>query len=249
MSAGMSRKSKKRRAQEEAEREELLAPDAFESQGQSWAQWFEKNVLLVVGGLVGALALIVIVELINSSGQGTAAAETSELVSALDQYRETVSLQAVLTSTDAEARGKELKAARTALAAVLTPSSGAPELVRLARLYDADLARRLGLHDEAVSGFDTYLSGSEGLDELSFFALEGKGYALEAKGDREAALTAFQTLADSEPWADYGLKHVARVKAAAGDVEGARAAYEKIVSQDPASPLKDFAEQQLAALP
>ncbi|MEO1227622.1 MAG: hypothetical protein AAFZ18_01865 [Myxococcota bacterium] len=249
MSAGMSRKSKKRRAQEEAEREELLAPDAFESQGRTWAQWFEKNMPFVLGGLGGVLLLIIVFELVATSGQGAAAAQTRELVTALDQYRDSLSLQAVLTSTDAEARGRELKKARAKLAPVISNGSAPPDLVRLARLYDADMARRLGLYREALAGFDAYLEGSPELDELGFFALEGKGYALEAKGDNAAALKVFERLASTERWSDYGLKHVARVRQSQGDLAGARTAYEKIIGQDPASPLKDFAEQQLAALP
>lgn len=243
----MSRQSKKRRQQEEAEREALLAPDAFEERGSAWSTWAERNLKFVLGGLVAALVLVAMFELFRSSGSQSAEEHTQALIEALDAYREAVSLQNVLTSTIASEHEKRFRDARSKLAAVL--ADGPPDAVAsLARLYDGDLARRLGEHGAAIKGYDQYLGSTGPGDDLVFFALEGKGYALEAQGKADEALSIFRRIEGMETYADFGLKHVARILLAKGDTDGAKAAFKKIIERDPASLFKDFAEQQLATL-
>jgi hypothetical protein len=245
----MSRQSKKRRRKEEAAREELLAPDAFEAQGATWSSWLEKNLKLVAGALGAVLLTVVAVEIVRSSSEGTAAVHTGELIDAVDAYREAVRGDpgSVATSTGSEGADAALREARAELRGVLD-GDGGEDLKALAQLYDADLARRLDAHDAALDGYDAYLAAAGPDDPFRFFALEGKGYAHEARGDLDAAAAVFEEVASMARFGDYGLKHLARVRRAQGDVEAAKAAYEKIVAREPASPLKDFAEQQLGFL-
>lgn len=243
----MSRQSKKRRQREEAEREELLAPDAFVAKGATWSSWLEKNIKLIIGGLVLALLGIVGVEIFRQSQQSSAADATGDLIHGVEAYADSVSLQTVLTATTADGPREGWRDAREALRPALAEDRPAAARA-LARLYDADLARRLGELQQALAGYGAYLEQAEPSDPFRYFALEGQGYAHEAAGDLDLALAAFEKASQLERFTDYGLKHVARVKTKTGDTDGAKAAYEAIVARDPASPLKGFAEQQLALL-
>lgn len=243
----MSRESKRRRQKEATEREELLAPDAFQQKGSSWSAWLEKNLKLVLAGVIGVLVLIIGAEILRSTTQGAAADRTRELMEAVDAYREAVSFQAVFTSTSAAAERERFLEARAPLKKVVEETDDA-EIQALARLYDADLARRAGLHEEAIAGFDAYLGSSSPEDTLRYFALEGKGYALEARDRLDEALAVYQQIESMERFSDFGLQHAARVLKKKGDLAGAKAAYEKILAREPASPLKELAEQQITLL-
>ncbi len=243
----MSAKSKDRRRREEAEREALLEPDAFVAQGATWSGWLEKNLKWVAGGLVLLLGLVVVLELVRSSGSGANAEATRALVPAVDAYEQAVSLQAVLTSTSAEKNAERYRAARDKLRAVLD-GEGGPGVKAVARLYDADLARRLGKNEEAVAGFEFYLDSAPEADRLRFFALEGKGYALEAAGRADEALASFQAASEVSGFDDLGLAQVARLLESRGDASKARAAYERIRDREPTSPLAEFAKRRLEML-
>lgn len=244
----MARKGKKRRMREEAEREELLAPDAFEESGKTVTPWLERNFRWVAGALAAALIGIIGFEYTRQSGSAVAAETTRVLIEGTDAYRDAVGLQAVVTTTTAEAREAALSEARTAIAPALQAPGAAGAL---AHLYDADLARRLGEHEAAVEGYDTYLAASgakKGFDPLRFVAVEGKGMALEAAGRLDEALEQYRALEAMERFDDFGAMHVARILAAKGDVDGAKAAYDRVLAREPASPLASEAEQKRSAL-
>ena len=243
----MSRESKKRRRREDAQREQLLAPDAFEAQGATWTGWLQKNLKLVLAGLGGVLVLIVVLEVVRTQGQSTSAEHTEQLMEAADTYQGAVSLEAIVTSTSAELEQRRYTEAQSKLQGLVTDD--APESIRqLAGLFHADLARRAGELKRAVEGYDSFLASAGPDDALRYFAEEGRGYALEADGQLDEALGAFRKVEAMDRYRDFGLKHVARILRKKGDVEGARDAYEQIVARVPESPLKDFAEQQMATL-
>lgn len=243
----MARQSKKRRKQEEVEREELLAPDAFEAGGEQVTPWIERHFKSIAIAVGAALVLVAAVELTRQTSSAANAAGTLALVEGTDAYRDAVSIQSVFSSTTAEGRAETLREARAKFAGALEGSGGA---ATLAYLYDADLARRLGDHEAALKGYERYLSATSKLkfDPLRFFALEGKGMAHEAAGQTDAALDAYRKLEAMGAYADFGSMHVGRVLAAKGDVAGAKTAFEKVVAREPASPLRADAEQQIAAL-
>lgn len=240
----MARKSKKRREREEAEREELLAPDAFEAHEGDWSSWLEGNLRWLVLGLVAILVGIVGFETMRDSSAAASGEETRALIEVVDTYRDAVSLQEIFTATTAAANQKRYVEAREKLD--LSGLSG--PRAALAKLYDADLALEAGEPEVALDGFEAYLSSATPKDPIRFFALEGKGYALEALGRDDEALETFRAIAQMPRFSDFGQSHAARVLAANGDVAGAKETYEAIVAREPASPLKTFAEQQLLSL-
>ena len=245
----MSRQSKKRRQQEQAEKEELLSPDAFVQQGTGWATYVQKHFALILGGLGALLLAIIAAEYMASSSQSAASADTAALIQAVDEYQEAVYLNAILTSTSSFGDQKRYTKARDGFSTILNGASSPPAGVKgLASLYDASLALRLGLFDEALTGYERYLNETAEPDTISYFALEGKGYALEGLERLDEALAVFQKIEVMDRFSDFGLKHVARVLLKKGDSSGAKAALQQIVDRDPPSPLREFAEQQLAQL-
>ena len=237
--------ARKKKNQEE---EELLAPDPFLESGQAKMAWLEKNLKLVIGAIVLVLVAVLAFELTTSSSARSASVVTDDLTAAVDEYREATGLQKVLTSTSPASLKSGYQKAYDAFQKVRADhaKTGA---ARLATVYHADLARRLDKYDEAVTMYDEYISGAKADDPLLFFALEGAGYALEAAGKNDEALARFEALAEKQPfYADYALKHQARILEKKGDSAGALAAYKKITEMEPASPLESFAEKRIRAL-
>lgn len=238
----MARKKKSK------EEEELLAPDAFLETGQEKMAWLEKNLKVVLGGIAVVLVAVIGLEFSSSSSARSASVVTSALTEAIDDYREATGLQKVLTSTSPESLNEGFQKAYDGFAKVRADHAGSGA-ARLASVYQADLARRLGKTDEAIQLYDEYLSSAAKDDPLTFFALEGAGYAYEAADKHDEALARFETLQTSQSfYADYALKHKARILEKKGDAAGALTAYKAIVEMDPASPLKSFAEKRIRAL-
>lgn len=242
----MSRRSKKRRAEEQAQQEELLAPDAFEQQGATWTRVFEQNFAIVLGVLVIFLVGIVAFEMTTSSNAQAASDETAKLMEGVEAYESAVRF-AVFTTTTAEAYEAKYEEAHQEFAPALSLNAGAPAR-ELGLLYDADLQRKAGRYEAAIKDYDEYLAGAKPDDPLRFLAFEGKGYAWEATSDLDKALEAFQSLAGIPEYNDFGYKHVARVLLKQGDVTGAKEALQSIIDRDTPSVFKQFAESQLEKL-
>jgi predicted negative regulator of RcsB-dependent stress response len=226
----------------------VLAPDAFQQEGQSWIRWLESNVKLVIAGIVLVLGTVVAIEYFESSSARGAALMTGDLVDAVEAYQEATDLRTVLTSTSATElnEGYEKAAAELRSFQEEYPNT---EASKIASLYEGDLLARLGKHAEAEQKFSAYVDSAKPDDALLFFALEGLGYAQEAQNELDEAAKTFDRLATSQPfYKDYGLKHKGRILEEKGDTQGAIAAYQSIVEMEPASPLKPFAETRLKAL-
>ena len=78
----------------------------------------------------------------------------------------------------------------------------------------ADLFQN-GQYDEALSIYDAFLAGHAGDHPMAWVAKEGRGLALEAKGDLEGALGVFEAMTASEVserfYADMALWHQGRL--------------------------------------
>jgi tetratricopeptide (TPR) repeat protein len=74
-------------------------------------------------------------------------------------------------------------------------SSGRKQVEQNATMVAAAKAMRDGEFEAAVAAYDEFLAAAPDDHPLRFLAIEGKGNALEAKGDLEAALEQFRALA------------------------------------------------------
>lgn len=228
---------------------EALAPDPFLEAAKRWSGWIEKRLKVFIAIFAFGLAAIGGYEFFRSQDERDDSRVTSKLGDAVKAYEEVVEPSRIMSSTIAAALDPGMEQARRAFAAFSKeyPAHGATQL---ARLYEADLARRMGKHSDAELLYRAYVGVASPDDALLFIALEGVGYALEEQGKLDEAIEAYSELGQGGTsfYKDFALKHRARVFEKKGDVKAAIAAYEAIVAIDPPSPLRAQAEEKLKIL-
>jgi tetratricopeptide (TPR) repeat protein len=125
-------------------------------------------------------------------------------------------------------------------------------LMNEARLMKGATLLGLGRSDDAIKAYENALI--DNLDvRLRFLAHEGIGYAYEAKGDLDKALSAFGQIAGDAKefggfYEDRGLYHRARLTAAKGDKPGAVTLYRQILDKAPDPAMKSEITDRLAVL-
>jgi tetratricopeptide (TPR) repeat protein len=238
-------------ARKKGESAELLAPDPFLETLNKWAGYIQKHHKPLLASVGALFAGIVGFEFFSAQSEHDAAVVTAQLTEAVKAYDEAVDPQKTFTSTKAGAMDAELERARDKLEQVEKdhPGHGAAQL---ARLYEADVERRLHKYAEAEALFKAYIQAAKPDDNLIFLALEGAGYAAEDQGKLDDALGYFNKLAEGVGggtfYKDYGLRHKARVLKKKGDDAGAAAALKQLVEMQPPSDLKGPAEEELKTL-
>lgn len=104
-----------------------------------------------------------------------------------------------------------------------------------ATLVAAALAMRNADFDTALTEYDAFLADAPKDHPLRFLALEGKGHALEAKGEYEAALETFAAIAPDplDFYRHMALYHQGRVLEALDRKDEALAIYEQYFQEFP----------------
>jgi hypothetical protein len=108
--------------------------------------------------------------------------------------------------------------------------------------------------DRAKEALPIYQGLQSALDRrLRFLAQEGLGYALEATGQTDAALTAFNSMADDAQnaggfYKDRALYHKARLLEKKGSGKDAQKLLHEILDKTPTTPLREEINDRLAAL-
>lgn len=132
---------------------------------------------------------------------------------------------------------KEERAAAIDEALTAARSTGREGVDQNATLVAAALAMRNGDFDAALTEYDAFLGEVDDAHPLRFLALEGKGNALEAKGDYEAALEVFASIAPhpTDFYRHMALYHQGRVLEALERKDEAMAIYEQYFEEFPPS--------------
>lgn len=227
--------------------DELLAPDAFQQQGSGWSKWLEENIRLVLVAIVAVLGLVIALEFVTSQSARSASAVTAEFGAALEQYRDATDPSLAQTATSTEVIREKERRAREAFEQ-MRASLDAKGPARLALLYEADLAQRSGEHAAAAALYADYLERAPADDPMRFMALEGAGYAHESLGSWGEALRYFEELESVDFYANWALKHQARVHEAKGDSAKAISTLERLLEREPDTFLKNYAESKLKLL-
>jgi tetratricopeptide (TPR) repeat protein len=128
---------------------------------------------------------------------------------------------------------------------------GGSDLKAEALLLKAKYLLALGKSSEALAIYQGQLGGLDA--RLRFMAHEGLGYALEATGQTDAAITAFTALADESQAAagfyrDRALYNKARLLEKKGSAKDAGKLLHEILEKTPSTPLRDEINDRLAAL-
>jgi tetratricopeptide (TPR) repeat protein len=234
-------------------RKELKAPDEFQKLGAQAVPFLVQHQKTVVGAVVIFVAVGLGVTLIQYVGHRGELKATQELGAALKPLSREVTATpstepnaAPTFKTDTEKNEaiiKSLTEFRTA--------KGDSKAANTAALPLGHALLREGKAQEALAAFDDYLKGSASDDPLRPTALEGKGYALEAKKDYDAALAAFDQLA-KENTAEFmkgmGLYHRARMLLLQGKTDDAVKQLQQLEQAAPGSSAARLAVERLGVL-
>ena len=230
---------------------ELRAPDAFQRVGSVVRRWLEQRRIVVLGAavlvVVAALVAGVVSSLANRRAQ-LAARGLGHALKVLDRP-----VGEAVPGDDQTPYASQAEKDR-ALVAALTPfrtefAGTLPATTAALPLGDGEL--RLAQSDGALAHFADFLSRSSPGQLLRVSALEGEGYAWEAKGELERALDAFDLMNREDAGgflAGMGLYHRARVLVLQGKKLEAAQAFEEVVTNKPGTAAATLAQDRLALL-
>ena len=230
---------------------ELRAPDAFQRVGGVARRWLEQRRILALAAAIllvaGALVAGVVSSLSNRREQQAARALGGALKSLDRPVGEAI-------PGDEEKAYANQKDKDLALVAALTPfrtqySGTLPAATAGLPLGDAEL--RLGQPDTALPRFNDFLGHASSKQILRVSALEGEGYAWEAKGQLDRALDAFERMSKDDAGgflAGMGLYHRARILVLQGKKVEAAQAFQELIAAKPGTSAATFAQDRLGLL-
>lgn len=231
---------------------ELQSPDKFLKEAGGWYDWARQHPREVGIGAGGLLVAIVLIGVLFGGAPGKTHVDTEagrELSAALALVDRPVASEAGDAAEKPFANEKEKQQAiADALTAVRQKHAGSSSALS-ATLPLADARFKLGQFDDAAALYDEYLQKAPANSPLLFLALEGKAQSLEAKGDLDGAVQAWDRLGSQAPgYEDRALFGKASVLEQQQKWEEARAAYEKLEKDHPTSPLARMGGEKLAEL-
>ncbi len=228
-------RSKKRKAKDGEE-------DAFQ-RGMKGAgraaidkRWFVLAGLALIAGAIGAGVYL------YRSGVDDAAQATRVLSHAAGYENRAMvgDLEALMGSLDREPPNPIVKdeAERDALVQEALDDVerlGHGDTQHLAALMRASRALRKGDHAQALAAYDGFLAQAPADHPLAFTAREGRAVALEASGDLEAALAAYEGVAteSGQFYRDMALYHQARLLERLDRTDEAIARYKTYIEEFP----------------
>ncbi len=243
------------RANRKELKQELKQPDAFQKVGGEASTWLIHQQKLVIIGVVAVLlvgAAIGVVSYLGGRGEERASSELGAALAVLgrpvtDQVEKNPDPLAGPTYKTAKEKDEALIKALSELRSA-HPGTRAAVTAALP-LGEAQL--RQGQADEALASLGDYLKDSPADEPLRPTALEGRGYAYEAKGNLNEALAAFEQLS-RENKTDFlngmGLYHRARILELQGKKEEAAKQFSEIPSAATNTSAARLATERMAVL-
>jgi tetratricopeptide (TPR) repeat protein len=238
------------------DRKELKHPDQFVSFWTRVAAWISAHRLKVLGG-AGGLVVAGFAIWGISGLMAKKAAESSLAFARIEKIA-----NAELLPEKGEPPKKDdglphFKTEESRLEAALKEvntflgAHGSSALKDEALLLKAKYLLALGKSSEALAIYQGQLGGVD--PHLRFIASEGLAYAQEAAGQIDAALAAFNALAEEAQkaggfYADRALFHKARLLEKKGSGKDAETVLRDILTKTPTTPLREEINDRLAAL-
>jgi hypothetical protein len=240
-------------------------PDEFVQRVSSLSDTLQPHIKTIVAVAVLIVAGLGIWEFMKWRHETKAQEATTAYVSALKITEATIAtdedpaeegpVPQLSFATEEERRNASLQA----LAGVTSGHSDI-KLSKLAGPREGKLLLEAGKYDEALAAYKKF-AASSAPESLRMAALEGVGYALEAKAmanedasarqsGLEAALAAFTELQPGEggPMRDYALYHQGRVLVAMGKPDEGIAKFRQLLTELPDSGLTSAVEGRLDSL-
>ncbi|WP_370038482.1 tol-pal system YbgF family protein [Corallococcus sp. AB045] len=239
---------------EKIRQQELRQPDAFQKVGADARDWLmQRQKFLAIGAgvlVLGAVGVAIASE-VSRRGEETASMALGQALTVLD--RPVTGVDPVDPSATEppfpteQARDEEV----VKQLAAFRKEHGGTRSATTAALPQAKAEFRLGQNDAALASLDVFLKGAPENDALRASALEGQGYAYEAKGDYAQASTSFEAMekADTgEYLVGMGAYHKARMLILQGKKDDAAQVLSKIPTDHPSSAAARQATERMAVL-
>lgn len=241
---------------EKQSRKELKQPDAFQKSGSEAGEWVHQRQKMVAMAVGAMLVVGFGVSLVIWLSGRTESAASKDLGAALKVMGRPVEAgeKSEPPEPGKEPGYKSEKEKDEAIVKSLTDFRtryGSSKAAATAALPLAQASFRLGKYDDALKAYDEYLKQVSPEDPLRATALEGQGYAHEAKGELDAAITAFDQLArenKTEFLSGMGLYHRARIFIIQGKKEEAAKQLSEIPAAAPNSAAARLAVDRLTLL-
>jgi tetratricopeptide (TPR) repeat protein len=230
---------------------ELRAPDAFQRVGGVARRWLEQRRKLALAAAILVVAAALVAAVLSSLANRREQRAAHALGGALKSLDRPVGAALPGDEEKPYASQKDKDQALVgALTAFRAEYSGTlPAATAALPLGDAEL--RAGQADGALPHFSDFLSRAPAKQILRVSALEGEGYAWEAKGQLDRALDAFQRMSKEDGGgflAGMGLYHRARILALQGKKTEAAQAFQELVTAKPGTPAAALAQDRLGLL-
>jgi tetratricopeptide (TPR) repeat protein len=235
-------------------RKELKAPDEFQKLGAQAVPFLVQHQKTVVFGVAGVVGVGLVIFLLQFMGEHGEERANAALGAALRDMSREVSATGAAPEDSEKAPFKTATEKDDAIIKSLTDFRSKEKGTKASATAALPLAQALlreGKSNEALAAFDDYLKGSTKDDPLRPTALEGKGYALEAKKDYDAALAAFDQLAKentTEFMKGMGLYHRARILLLQGKTDEGVKQLQEIEGAAPGSSAARLATERVGVL-
>jgi tetratricopeptide (TPR) repeat protein len=238
-------------------KKQLREPDAFQKAGGEARDWLEQRrlavVLIVVVGLLG-FGGFAIASYVSQRGEEKAAAELGQTVELLQRPVEGSTERPSTPPIDGKPPFKSQKEKDEAVVKALTEfrqKHRKSKSAHTAALALGEAALRLGKQDEAIGAFTEYAQTAPQSDLLRANALEGLGYAHEAKGQLDEAIKAFERMG-KETTGPYlqgmGQFHKGRILEQQGKKEEAARVFAELAPANAGTAAARLAGERMVAL-
>jgi hypothetical protein len=238
------------------DRKELKNPDQFVSFWTHVGASLGRHRVAVLAG-VGGLIVVGVATWVTTTALSKRAGETSAAFARIERVANAELLPATGDAPKADDGLPHFKTEDARLEAALKEADtflaqhGGSDLKEEALLLKAKYLLALGKNSEALAIYQGQLGGLD--QRLRFLAREGLGYALEATGQIDPAIAAFQALADESQAAagfyrDRALFNKARLLEKKGSGKDAEKLLHEILEKTPTTPLREEINDRLAAL-
>lgn len=237
-------------------RKELKAPDAFQKAGaeaREWLQERQKQVAIVAAVILLGGAGAAMASYFSGRGEDQSSKELGAALKVLERPVQEAAANTPPPEGDLapfKSEREKDEALKKALSEFRAKHKGSTAAATAA-LSLGQAALRLGDADLALSSFNEYLKETPKDVVIRAAALEGQGYAYEAKGQLDQALSSFEQLArenKSEFLGGMGLYHRGRILILQNKKEEAAKAFSEVGTANPGSSAARLASERLALL-
>lgn len=236
-------------------RKEIRNPDPFvRVTSEYWAKLIQNQKTVGIGLLAVFVVFLVIAGGVRMSQSATREAGAALARAMQLAHRPVEGSMEALQDPSATEKFKTAKEKHEAVAKAMDEvrkAHAGKEAGNTATVFWADAMFQQGKFDDAIAGYQQYLTAARADDALRIVANEGLGYAFEGKKDLDKARDAFEKMSKEalgEPAKARAAYHLARILEAQGKKAEAAAAFQKLKDEFKEATAAREADERLSLL-